>query len=88
MNLTISNSPSYTGYKYTVRCNENKKVPYLFNQVKDIITGRGIPAVFEMGSDSKIVLSPETKIMAHSLKKDLQQAGIKLSRNKHIDIKG
>ena len=87
MNLTINNGPSYTGYRYTVKCSENKKVPYLFNKVKDIITDKGVPALFHMGGESKVVLSPETKIMAHSLKKDLKRAGIKISR-RDLDIMG
>lgn len=87
MNLTINNGPSYTGYKYTVKCNENKKIPLLFNRVHDIITDKGVPALFQMGSDSKVVLSPATKDIAHSLKKDLKRAGIKISR-RDLDIMG
>ena len=85
MNLTISNGPTYTaGYKYTVRCSENKKVPYLFNQVKDLINGKGIPASFHMGHEDKVVLSPASKDAAHSIKKDLKRAGIKISRREFI----
>ena len=85
MNLTINNGPAYTSnYKYVVRCSENKKVPYLFNQVKDIITGKGIPASFQMGPEDKVILSPETKIIAHSIKKDLKRAGIKISRREYL----
>ncbi|MCR5265635.1 MAG: hypothetical protein K6E29_03470 [Cyanobacteria bacterium RUI128] len=82
MNLTINNSPiSYTGkYEYVVKCRDNKKVPYLFNQVKDLISGRGIPASFQMGPEDQVILNPETKLMAHSLKKDLKRAGIKLAK--------
>ena len=85
MNLTINNNPvSHTSYKYVVKCKENKNVPYVFNQVRDMITGKGIPAQFVMGKEDKVVLSPETKIVAHSLKKDLKRAGIKISKNEFI----
>ena len=85
MNLTINNGPTYTaGYKYTVKGSENKKVPYLYNQVKDLITGKGIPATFLMGTEDKIVLNPASKIAAHSIKKDLKRAGIKISRREFI----
>ena len=85
MNLTINNGPTYTaGYKYTVKGSENKKVTYLYNQVKALISGKGIPATFQMGPEDKIVLSPASKTTAHSIKKDLKRAGIKISRKEFI----
>ena len=76
-----NNSPSYTSYNMMIRGKANKNVPYLYNQVLDTIKGKGVPATFEMGASDVIILSPESKLVAKNLRRDLNDKGIRISRS-------
>lgn len=65
----------HNGYKFTVLGKNNQHKPYLFNEVRDVIQGKGITTNFEIGNN-KIVMNAPTKKMASMLAKSLKRAGI------------
>lgn len=82
MNTTINNNANaFTSYKLVVKGEQNREVKYLYNKVRDITTGKGVPVVFNMGADI-ITISPEMKSVAKTLKKDLKKQGIVLDGEK------
>lgn len=67
--------PKTPNYNITVLGKNNQHKPYLFNDVKELIKGKGVTTNFEIGND-KIVMSPSTKKMATILSKGLKRMGI------------
>lgn len=65
---------------YTVYGKQNKPIHYLYNQVVDIVRENKVPAVFFMGPEDKIVLSPQTNTVKTRVADTLNKLGIKFSK--------
>lgn len=62
-------------YNYTVLGKNNKHKPYLYNNINDLIAGKGVKTVFDMGKD-KITISTQSKKMGTIIAKSLKRMGI------------
>lgn len=67
-------------YNYTVYGKQNKQIPYLYNQVCDMVAENKVPSIFFVGSEDKIVLTPSTKKSENIVVSTLKQLGIKFSK--------
>lgn len=67
--------PKTPTYNYTVSGKNNQHKPYLYNNVRDFIQGKGIKTVFDMGND-KITLSTQSKKTGTIIAKSLKRMGI------------
>lgn len=67
--------PKTPTYNYTVLGKNNKHKPYLYNNISDFVSGKGIKTVFDMGKD-KITMSTQSKKMGTIISKSLKRMGI------------
>ena len=67
--------PKISTYNYTVLGKNNKHKPYLYNEIRDFISGKGINTVFDMGKD-KITMSTQSKKTGTIIAKSLKRMGI------------
>ena len=67
--------------KYTILGKENRHVPYLHNQVAEILEGKGITTVYELGEKNRIQMEIPTKSMFESIKSKFEKLGIVFSKN-------
>lgn len=83
MNKIQSITPyNFKGANYTVYGKQNKKVDYLYNKVSEMVIEHKVPAEFFLGSEDKIVLSPQTTKSKSFVQKSLNKLEIKFSKEK------
>ena len=68
-------TPKTQTYNYTILGKNNKHKPYLYNNIRDFIQGKGINTTFEMGKD-RIVMSTQSKKIGTIITKSLKLMGI------------
>ncbi len=73
--VSMGKLPKSSNYNITVLGKNNKHKPYLFNNVRELIKGKGVTTNFKIGED-KIVMQASTKKMATILSKGLKRMGI------------
>ena len=79
----VSNSPNFAGTKpIKILGKDNKHVKYLYNDVTEVVKKNKVPAVFETGSTSRIVLNPATEKVAKIVSENLKKLGIVINTSK------
>ncbi len=73
--IITSKLPKTPNYNITVLGKNNQHKPYLFNDVRELIKGKGVTTNFHIGED-KIIMQASTKKMATILSKGLKRLGI------------
>ena len=73
--IITSKLPKTPNYNITVLGKNNQHKPYLFNDVRELIKGKGVTTNFHIGEE-KIIMQASTKKMATILSKGLKRLGI------------
>lgn len=73
----MSRMTSFQGRKITILAKENKHKEYLYNEVVDLIKGKGITTAFHVGSkEGKIVMDAPTDEIYNTVESGLKKRGI------------